>query len=132
MASYLIYAVWKASLSDHIYINFACLGFDCLFVSNERKNRWTDKARHYWGSLRYPTFFIFVEFWKCAKNIIKSANLFCYLHMYNTACLSVCLLFVPMNVKTTDPLGPKFSLKQKNPRHFFKIRKHILFLFFDV
>ena len=51
-----------------------------------------------------------------------------YIHF---ACLSVCLLvcLYSINVKTAEPIGPKFWLNYENIRHFFyKIRK-LLFVF---
>ena len=64
--------------------NFACLSV-CLFVTNKRKNGWTDRAQILWRTWRDPReglwmlkitksciqkFLIFVKFWKCAKKYL--------------------------------------------------------------
>ena len=43
----------QANSSFHLYINLACL-FVCLFVSNKRRNGWTDRAQIFCGTSRDP------------------------------------------------------------------------------
>ena len=68
--------------------------FDCLSVCIKYTNGWTGRAKILCGTTHdsregfrmlkitkicIQKFFIFVKFWKCAKNIIQFANFFIFL-----------------------------------------------------
>ena len=53
---YVFLYIFTASSNKHrnLYINLACLGAVCLFVSNKRQNDWSDRAQFFCGTSRDP------------------------------------------------------------------------------
>ena len=107
------FSIWKTaalcidSIIKSMYkFSLAVLVFVCLFISDKGQNGWTDRAQILCVTSRDPReciwmikvlkicvlkFFIFVKFWKCAKNTMKSANFFfgfCFI-LYKRRCSQI-------------------------------------------